>query len=343
MNKNKKIFITIVSFLAILTSCTSVSYIGTQSHVNQKQPKIVLWYQIAGLSHEHLPLVKFEQAQQAFSKSFEKFQCVGNIWSYNFYDIRPSIKSRFASQLSGNPDVNGSCDDLKNGFLWNYGDQIGYKTYILENENNDDFSFRSYLSCPTNQKSNLALISMKKSTGSAEDFHYQEAKRLIANGVSFDKSCNGQSCFSGWQNNLKSIVERVMNSNERAFVIFQDSSFYNSLKNQKILAAKDILIEISNHLKWAQELDSSEVLILVTGTNSLPIEYPNKGQEWIEYLKTGKNITYKKESLVSPIFAYGPSSENFCGVYSEEDVLKRMFWSPDEGFFSLKKFKSLFN
>lgn len=326
-----------------LASCSSSGHIGTREQPLKKQPQIIVWYQIAGFSSEHLPLIKYDNSQQEYAKSIENFQCLGQLWSYNFYEIRPSVRARMASQLSGDPDVRDRCEDLKGNFIWDYATQVGYKTILLENESHQEATFEKYLSCENFPGTKPTLIKMTAAKDAVSTFHFQDTKSQIAPGVNYDKSCNEKSCFSGWQNNIKALISKNLSNSEKSFIIFQDTTFLQALKSKKILEAKDFLIELTNNLKWIYELPNKEILVLISGTNSLPIEFPDKGKTWAEYQKSGANIIYHRESLVSPIYAWGASSENFCGVYGEEDILRRIFWSPDDSIFSLSKLNKIFN
>jgi len=328
--------------LSSLISCSHTESLGTRDFTFQQQPRLVIWFQIAGLSAEHLPFLKFDNSQQDMSNVVENMSCQGTLWSHNIYDIRPPIMSRFASQLSGSPDMVGTCEDLKQNFLWDYANQIGYKTYILENEEFADSSFERYFQCK-DQNLPLTLIKMRKGTPAQDQFHYQEMKSSISKGVIWDKSCNDKSCFSGWQNNFKSLIGRVVQGEQKSFILFQDSRFLKLIKEHKIQEAKELFIEFFNQINWIEKLNLKNVLVMVSGTNSLPVEFPFKGKEWVGYEKKGANIVYHKDSLISPIWAKGSGSENFCGIYGEEDIVKRLFWTPDEGLFSMSRLKKIFN
>jgi hypothetical protein len=68
---------------------------------------------------------------------------------------------------------------------------------------------------------------------------------------------------------------------------------------------------------------------MVTGAESLPLEFPLQGKEWAEFEKTGKNVIYKNTSLMSPVLARGPMAENFCGIFDEAEMLKRTIYKPE--------------
>ena len=71
------------------------------------------------------------------------------------------------------------------------------------------------------------------------------------------------------------------------------------------------------------------MLVMVTGAESLPIEFPIQGKEWAAFDKTGKNVIYKNPSLMSPVLARGAMAENFCGIFDEAEMLKRTIYKPE--------------
>ena len=88
------------------------------------------------------------------------------------------------------------------------------------------------------------------------------------------------------------------------------------------------------------------MLIIFSGSGSKNFEFPGPGRSWFDYEKSGKNIIYKKDSLMSPIIATGASSENFCGIYHEAGVFKRLLlamgFKKELSNFIFRKTKELF-
>jgi hypothetical protein len=85
---------------------------------------------------------------------------------------------------------------------------------------------------------------------------------------------------------------------------------------------------------WVDAQGRKDILILITGAESLEIDFPKEGQEWSEYEQTGKNINTRNTSLLSSVFAKGPMSENFCGIFDETELLKRIMYKPEGKKFS---------
>lgn len=88
-------------------------------------------------------------------------------------------------------------------------------------------------------------------------------------------------------------------------------------------------MEIDKILANIKKLKSSGYLILVTGAETMPIEFPKKGKEWSDFESSGKNIFYHNSSLLSPVLAKGSMSENFCGIFEESEMLKRVVYRPE--------------
>jgi len=66
---------------------------------------------------------------------------------------------------------------------------------------------------------------------------------------------------------------------------------------------------------------------LLSSAASYGLEFPNQGKDWIKFEKSGENVLYKKQSLLSPLFAHGAQAQNMCGIYEESEVAKRLIWT----------------
>lgn len=93
--------------------------------------------------------------------------------------------------------------------------------------------------------------------------------------------------------------------------------------------AKESLLEIDRIVGSLPVDRAAEMLVIVTGAESLPLEFPQQGKEWAEFEKTGKNVIYKNTSLMSPVLARGAMAENFCGIFDESETLKRVIYKPE--------------
>ena len=71
-----------------------------------------------------------------------------------------------------------------------------------------------------------------------------------------------------------------------------------------------------------------DILILVTSSAPLKLDFPSAGKNWSEFDKKGAGVVLRSSGLVSPIYATGARSENFCGLFEEAQVLERVMLSP---------------
>lgn len=107
----------IFSFL-LLVGCAQVTSLNLQKHQFGKLPVKIVWLQVAGLSEEHLAMLKYSYPTVDVKTSFEKSLCVGKAWSYNLYDIRPEPADGFLSQMTGKKNVKGTCEDYELRPIW---------------------------------------------------------------------------------------------------------------------------------------------------------------------------------------------------------------------------------
>ena len=82
-------------------------------------------------------------------------------------------------------------------------------------------------------------------------------------------------------------------------------------------------------MTYVNSLNRKDVLVVITGAESLNIEFPKEGKEWADFERMGKNVIYKNSSLMAPVLATGPMSENFCGLFDESEMLKRILYRPE--------------
>lgn len=115
----------------------------------------------------------------------------------------------------------------------------------------------------------------------------------------------------------------------KTFFIVRDFNFQNALKKKDISLAKEALQEIDRLISTIDRSKASELLIIVSGAEALPIEFPLQGKAWSDFEKSGKNIIYKTSSLMSPVLATGAMSENFCGIFDESEMMKRVIYKPE--------------
>ncbi len=339
MKKSNQI-LNILALIMIMTQflgCASRATLGTKSHSFSDKAKHILWIQLEGLLPEHLPLLKYTQEKADESISFEKMACIGTTWSHNLYELRPRPQLGFIGQILGSQNIKGSCSDIDRRPIWSYFQDKGYEVGVLESREMKGRSLSEYIEC----KDKVDLFSnvhfWKSEKSKAKDskfFHYlNDLSAVESPGVYYDKSCQDKGCFVSTIMNLKSLWEKFKNKNAKTFTVVRDATYANALNSGDISGALDILKDWDKYLKQVlEEANGKSVSILITSTAGRSIEFPKKGKQWASFVKRGKSILYKNQSLTAGVWAYGPGAENFCGVYEEDQVFKRILWAPEKRF-----------
>lgn len=330
----KKIVSALCLCLALfVTNCGHNGTINMNQHIFNIQPEQIIWLQIAGLDDEHLTLLKYSQPLTSNNISYESFNCTGKVWNYNLYDIRPEPHLGFLAQLTGKKNITGTCEDYSLPPVWDYLEKSGYRTGILELGANDKISLDQSEICKNNSSKFLSKAVMWRMTEGGTDrahFHHSEPARYDNGMVYFDKSCKKDNCYSSLLNNVQSLFESLKKSNPTSLFIIRDFAYSDALKNKQITLAKDRLHEFERVVNYFLEMASAnpDMLILVTASGPLKLDFPSSGKSWSEFDKKGTGVTLKNTGLISPIFATGARSENFCGLFEEAQVLERLMLSP---------------
>lgn len=327
--------------LAFLLSCSRVQTLNLKTHSYSERPNHIVWFQIAGLSEEHLPLLRFNVSDALYRSEIEKMDCVGKMWNFNLYELRPSANKSFLSQITGSKNIKNTCDDYIHTPVWAHLENIGYDVSILENGATKDESLLEALACKDNNMidlTNIRYYSMSDK-GDAETFHYQDNQGVSARrskpGLYYDKSCQKDNCFSTVGNNFKALWNQFHKERGRSLFVVRDFNYQKALVKKDISLVRESLQEIDRMVQMLNETNRSDLLIVITSGAATQIEFPAQGQEWLDFVKSGKNVIYKKPSLMSPVFAKGAIAENFCGVFDESETLKRLLFKPQEKVFNI--------
>lgn len=328
----------LLPFLFIFAaSCARVQTLNMKPHAYSERPQHIVWIQIAGFSEEHIPLLKFNVADAAHKTNMEQVDCVGKMWNFNLYQLRPEASKSFTSQMTGSKNVGGTCADYETKASPVYLQEVGYEVAFLESGTAIEQSLERSLGCSNNKMVNLTYMRMYKmgagATAAQKNFHYQDSPDQVSEsmkpGLYIDRSCQNGICYSSLSNNFKTLWTRLTKDRLKTFFIVRDFNFQKALKKKDLTLAKESLLEIDRIIGSLPVERADEILLLVTGADSLPLEFPLQGKEWAEFEKTGKNIIYKNASLMSPVLARGPMAENFCGIFDEAEMLKRTIYKPE--------------
>lgn len=325
----------------IFAGCARVQTLNLEKHVYSERPHHIVWFQIAGFSEEHIPLLRFNVPEASYHTSFEKIDCLGKMWNYNLYELRPDASKSFLSQLNGSKNIKGQCEDFEARPVWDYLSEMGYASSLFENGASNDISLEKSLKCSQSGVVNtnkVRFYRMGPDANSLEgtgkkSFHYQDSAEAIQEsmnpGLYYDKSCQKNLCYSSISNNFKTLWSQFIKEQPQTFFLVRDFNFLKALQKKDISYAKESLQEIERIVSWINAQKRDDVLILITGAESLNVEFPKEGKEWAEFERSGKNIIYKNAALMSPVLAQGPMSENFCGLFDESEMLKRVIYRPE--------------
>lgn len=320
-----------------LISCARVQTLNLQPHPYSERPKHIVWIQIAGFTEGHLPLLRFNVTDAAYKTNMEQVDCVGKMWNYNLYQLRPESALSFTSQMTGSKNIKGACEDYEAKSSMNYLDKIGYEVAFLESGADVNQSLEKSLGCSNNNTVDLSKMRLYKmgveSASAAKTFHYQDSPEQVSEsmnpGLYLDRSCQKGICYSSLSNNFKTLWSRLTKDRLKTFFIVRDFNFQKALKKKDLTLAKETLLELDRIVGSLPADRRDEILIIVSGAESMPIEFPLQGKEWADFEKTGKNVFYKNTALMSPVLARGPMAENFCGIFDESEMLKRVIYKPE--------------
>ena len=308
-----------------------------EKHEYSERPNHIVWIQLAGFSEEHIPLLRFNVPEANYRTGLEKIDCLGKMWSYNLYDLRPDSTKSFMSQLNGSKNIKGLCEDYEAKPVWDQLSDIGYVSSLFESGASDDQSLEKAIKCPQVFGLNLTKLRYYRMgpdvVNERKTFHYQDSLNGIQEsmnpGIYYDKSCQKNICYSSLSNNFKTLWNEFIKEQPQTFFLLREFSFLKALKKKDIGYAKETLQEIERIVTYVNSLNRKDVLVVITGAESLNIEFPKEGKEWADFERMGKNVIYKNSSLMAPVLATGPMSENFCGLFDESEMLKRILYRPE--------------
>lgn len=318
--------------LFFLFSCSVPETINLKKHQFSVTPRHIIWFQIAGLSSEHLAMLKFSLPVDRYRTSFEEQACMGNAWSFNLFKLRPNAKNGFMSQLTGSKNIKGACSDYGLTPIWDYLHEKGFHSGVLESEARASNSILPGTSCYEKNKeffSNTIIWRMNsKANASFDGFHFQLRPNFSVGSAYYDKSCSNKGCYSNIYVNAKYLWKEYFSSKQKSFFIVRDFSYADALKKKDVVKAREALKHLDKLHAYFKRLRDSRILLLVSGSATQNFEFPKQGTDWSGFDKKGSNVLYRSTSLLSPVYATGPRSENFCGMFEEFQIFKRILWLP---------------
>lgn len=328
-----------MKYLIILVSifiagCARQQTIGLQSHQFNASPRNIIWFQVPGLTNEHLALLRFSLGDAQVTTAFEDMVCSGTMWSFNLNELRPEAAISYLSQMTSRRAITASCENLPEESIWTFLREQGYSMGLYEYGANEVQSYERTLECTEHEESWKRgvhfWLSKKAPEGQENFFHFQELSDLKGPGVYYDTTCQGRQCFADFQSNVNSLWRRFRGDRGRAILIIRDFSYLNALLRKDLVAARERLVEIEKTLSsFTRNPDVlRESLVLLTSAQGVQLEFPAQGQQWREFEASGRHVVFRNTTLVSPAFAWGQRSENFCGQYPENQILARILFTP---------------
>jgi hypothetical protein len=319
-----------IFYLFLFFGCAQVTSLNLQKHQFGKIPTKIAWIQIAGLSEEHLALLKYSYPNANINTQFEEALCIGKTWEYTLFDLRPKAREGFLSQLTGKKNIQGSCDDYKQKPIWSYLTKRGYKTGIFETENSSQDSLLAANKCKEENKFLDKTFFWKMTPRipkNAELFHVGEQTQYKTDQVYYDRSCKSGECFSTLESNIEKTFSAFSKNNKNFIYLVRDFKFNDLINKNKIKDAKLHLGQLDKVIgffrSYAERND--DFMLLITSSAVKNPSFPRQGREWQAYEKSGRYLQNKKSQLISPLFVYGARAENFCGIYDQSQILARIF------------------
>jgi hypothetical protein len=314
--------------------------INQRKHESSILPKNIIWFQLSGLSQEHLALVKTNHIEEKVI-GFEQMTCPGILWTYSLSDLRPEPLAASFIQLFGTANVEGNCQDYNKFNLAQFANEQGLESIVLEHGFFEDKDSLLQKKCDGLSQfvKNTWFFSMSKNSIPQEGslFHYREKFPTQA-GIFFDKSCQSQeTCHTSLGDNIKYILDNFAEKRKNTFLIIRDQSVDAALSKGKNFLARENLFAIDKIIKGLVNTTklASDTLILVSGYAPRPIEMPSRGNQWIQFEKSGVNISSKQQSMLAPIFSYGANAENFCGIFPSNEIREKIFWQSKDRLYNL--------
>lgn len=319
--------IAILFFLSCISSCVLQHSINFHPHAFNSTPRKIIWIQVAGLSEEHLALLKFFRTNVDEKMVLEKMPCFGKTWSFNLFDLRPKSELGFMSQVTGKKNMVGTCQDYTQRPLWSYASLSGYKTALFERRLQNGGIGESGCNEESEYLRNMVVWKMQKTTNKkAKFFHPQLRPDWDVGEIYYDQACQKDVCQSNLGQNVLFLFEKFTQLKSNYLFIVRDYSYLEYLKSRNLKKARDVLHEIEFLTKYFYQLvehsANEDILFVVSSTSSMPIDFPEQGENWSK-LSEEHIASYKNTSLLSPVWAMGAKAENFCGLYEESELFER--------------------
>ena len=321
--------------LSLFLGCARVKTINLKEQTFNQNPKILIWFQVEGLGPEQLAMLRFAKYSASYRTAFEGATCFGGMWNYNLFKLRPNGYEGFLAQMTGKSNIKNSCEDFKHRPLWNYLKVKDYKSGVFEIGANSKNSLERAFKCAEgkNFKENLTLWKMSPNRKRKQEvFNVLDKYSFEKANVYYDKSCDRKKCHGDIVESIKNVFSNFAAKEAFTLFIIKDHTYASAIKKKNIKKARAILSKLEELYFYfnTKFKKNASPLILVTSSAVRNIEFPHGGRDWKNFENRGKKVLFKRNSLMSYSLATGAGAENFCGIYEESEILKRIIWRPED-------------
>lgn len=326
--RKKLIYLILCSVL--YSGCAQVTSLNLKKHRFGRIPTKIIWLQVAGITPEHIAMLKYTGESVKYVTAFEKSTCMGSTWSYDLYNLRSNAYDGFMAQLVGSKNIKGTCEDYKRKPIWKYLNNQGYKIGIFEGETKKSTnSLLAAIECSDHKDylKGTTVWKMSQNKKTEDLFHVNETPNFKTNKTYYDKSCLSGECYTTFARNVEGVYKNFKKNTKNSLFLVRNFTFLEKLKAKKYKDAREELNQINLILNYFEDevQKDNNTLVLLTSSEAIDIDMPKTGKEWKEYEKSGRYLNLKKSNLAASVFASGARAENFCGLYDQSEILPRIF------------------
>jgi hypothetical protein len=320
----------LLSCLLVVFGCTTNLEIGGHRHHFGRVPQNVVWFQIAGLSGTHIPLAKYT-SQPVENNFFESAVCSGQTYDANYEQLRPGASDFFNAQvLSSKLISNDICSEFSSKLpIWRVFQEDKRKVSILEIGAKVSESLLGLRDCPQKFLKDEAFVFKRAPDRAFSDQLYEiEKNKSLNKGVYFEKDCEiSGKCKATDFETMKYFLKNSFKAGKINFMQIRDYRYKEIVLRNDPKKIKAYIKELSTLVSWLKESSNhrEKTLIVITGAEPIGLNYPKKGINWVKFEKSGLGLRHNQAELMSPVFAWGSSSELFCGVMDNVEISKRIY------------------
>ena len=317
-------------YLFLFLSCSGGTYINLKPIKTSETPNNLIWLQVEGLGVTHLGFLRFGSLMDQDVDLLNQFTCLGVNWPQSFFAMRPQALQSMDAQIIGAKGINGTCEDYNLTPFWERFLGQKKKVVMLEIDSGKNNSIDAANNCNTKFLEDVTLLKMGSGANSQnQKFSYRQKLPEIA-GVYSDEYChdNKKECLSTPLENIRFVNENLFNKHDIGIFVIRDFKYKNLINQNRIKDAAIYLNQLISAIQFShsQILEPKKLLHLITGANSIEVEFPENQLDWKKLMQNNKIKKFSYSGLQNLILARGSSSENFCGSFSESEIINRLLF-----------------